>query len=104
MKGHNPFLYGISTVNTLFAQNRIKIHSKLGKLHDHLSSYTRLRDGAGNFIEDRESKDVPTHMIDALRYVLATLNRSRNDAFTNILKSPALTQEAREQQAIRDLR
>ena len=83
LQGVNDFTYGINTVNTMFHKQRLFVVEPLAdKAPDEILSYVRKQDKDGSYYEDKEGDGIPTHCLDGLRYVMATLNKKRKSVFT----------------------
>lgn len=81
IKAINSFAHGINVLNTLFHQGRVCVLSKSaidGSSHEwfvqQLEDYHRAKNSLGEVL-DKEDNDIPTHTIDSLRYVFATLDK-----------------------------
>jgi hypothetical protein len=66
-------LEGCTIVNSLFYQSRLFIKSTQTKLGDSLRSYIRETDSGGNVIDKPAKNQECAHLVDATRYVIATL-------------------------------
>ncbi|MBD2196605.1 MULTISPECIES: hypothetical protein [Calothrix] len=64
---------GCTIVNSLFYQDRLLIKSTQTKLEDSLRSYVRETDSSGNVIDKPAKNQECAHLVDATRYVIATL-------------------------------
>lgn len=81
--GYNRVLEGNNVVNTLLFQKRFLISRNLVKIYDKLESYHRhSKDGV---VLDEVAPAQDDHAIDAIRYVLATLEHKTIDASLNLL-------------------
>jgi hypothetical protein len=72
IKGFNRIEEGLTTINSLFFQNRLFIYSKLAHFKQCAESYHRATDAEGNVLP-RVEDGQDDHSIDAFRYVLATI-------------------------------
>lgn len=64
---------GCTIVNSLFHQDRLFIKASQTQLEDALRSYAREIDSSGNVIDKPAKNQECSHLVDACRYVLATI-------------------------------
>lgn len=74
--GYNSIQEGLNIINNLFYCNELLINSRLTLLIDEIHSYQRAEDRNGN-ITEKVKDGQKDHVLDALRYILATLHQGR---------------------------
>jgi hypothetical protein len=76
IRGFNRIDEGLTTLNSLFFSGRLLIHSRLTHLIGCAQSYHRETDDDGT-VEDEIEDGQDDHVLDALRYILATIEANK---------------------------